>query len=119
MCQSLVFLVFLVFLDFQAFFGSEGPGSGFLWFYYGFLFISVKVAVLRWFSLVLCRFLWFYIAFPWFLYGSSSSRKVFFSLTLPFLLKVLILVSFSVVSSGFLWFNVDMSMFLIRYGLKA
>ena len=68
----------------------------------------MKIVVLLWFSLVLCRFLWFCIAFPWFLYGSSSSCKVFFSLTLPFLLKVLILVSFSMVSFGFLWLNVDL-----------
>ena len=103
MCQTLFFF-------FLAFFGSVGPGSGFHWFYCGFLPMSVKIHVLLWFSLVLCRFLWFCIAFPWFLYGSSSSRKVFFSLTLPFLLKVLILVSFSVGSFGFLWLNVDLEL---------
>ena len=111
MWQALFFVGLFVFcLFFLAFFGSEGPGSGFLWFYYGFLPISVKIVVLLWFSLVLCRFLWFCIAFPWFLYGSSSSCKVFFSLTLPFLLKVLILVSFSVVSLGFLRFNVALEL---------
>ena len=45
------------FFFFLAFFGSDGPGSGFLWFYFGFLLISVKVAVLQWLSLVLYRFL--------------------------------------------------------------
>ena len=50
-------LFYYFFLFFLAFFGSEGPGSGFLWFYFGFLHISVKVAVLHVFSLVAYRFL--------------------------------------------------------------
>ena len=55
--QTMVFVVYLVFVFFLTFFGSEGPGSGFLWFYNGFLPISVKIGVLLWFSLVL-RLAW-------------------------------------------------------------
>ena len=70
MWQTLFFLFSFIFS--LAFFGSEGPGSGFLRFYCGCLLIPVKVVVLLWFSLVLCRLLWLCIAFPLFLYGRAT-----------------------------------------------